>query len=306
MGSGPFGLPSFRHLLSHPDVSLSVVSQPDRPSGRGKKMTPTPVAAVTPSGVPLLKFPSVNAPEALETLRKIGMDIMVVCDFGQILKQPVLDLPRLGPYNIHGSLLPAFRGAAPVQRAILDGAKSTGVTILRVELRCDAGPIVSQTETQIAPDENYGSLHERLSAMAVPLLEKFLDQIVAGRVPPSVPQDESRATMAPKIRKEESRLSFDQPAEEVLRRIRAFSPTPGAYALLKGRRVKVLDACRADSECRTAPGVIGRTPDGKWLTVSCAHGELIRIETIQPEGGREMSAREFLNGNPDAIGAALN
>lgn len=307
MGSGSFGLPSFRHVLGRPDVDLTVVTQPDRPAGRGKKLHPTPIAAETPPHVPLKKYPSVNDPAVVEELRTIGMDILLVCDFGQILKQPVLDLARIGPYNIHGSALPAYRGAAPIRRAILDGARTTGVTILGVELKCDAGSIVVKVETEIGADENFGSLHDRLAQMAVPMICEFLDAVVDGRVPASVPQDESLATLAPKIKKEELHLSFDQPADAVLRRIRAFSPAPGAYALLGGEmRVKVLKARHGPpSSVVTPAGTIGVTSDKKGVVVTCAGDRTIIADELQPEGSRSLSAREFLNGYSKAIGAGF-
>ena len=311
MGSGPFGVPSLDHLLRRPDVRLTVVTQPDKPAGRGRSVRPTPVAAKVLPAVPLKKFQAVNDPAVIDELRTVGMDLLVVCDFGQILKPALLALPSVGPFNIHGSLLPAYRGAAPIQRAILNGAARTGVTFLRVNERCDAGPLVSQVETEVGAAENFGSLHERLSKLAVPLLETFLNQCVSGQMPTEHPQDDARATMAPKIKKEELHLMFDRPADDVLRRIRAFSPTPGSYALFNGHRIKVLEASvyRGDEHRTTRdeqPGLVRTSSDGRSLIAVCAGGgSSLALEKIQPEGGRVLTSGELMNGHPDIVGAVL-
>lgn len=306
MGSGSFGVPGLRHLMSREDIDLRVVTQPDRPAGRGQKERPTPVAEEVGGRAPLKKFRSVNDPAAVEEIRGAGMDVLLVCDFGQILKPAVLRLPSLGPFNLHGSILPAYRGAAPIQRALLDGAPVTGVTLLRVTERCDAGPIISKIETRVDPSENFGGLHARLSGLSVDLLTPFMDQCKSGRMPPEHPQDESRATMAPKIKKEELWIRFDRPAGDILRQIRAFSPSPGAYAMWNGKRVKFLKAAvEANSPSGAEAGTVGASLDRLSLTVTCAGSDCLRVEELQPEGSRVLSAREILNGYPGLIGAVL-
>lgn len=311
MGSGAFGIPSLLHLLSRADVDLGVVTQPNRPAGRGQNERPTPVAETVGTMAPLKKYKNVNDPAAVEDLRNMTMDILIVCDFGQILKPPLLALPAIGPFNLHGSLLPAYRGAAPIQRALLDAVRQTGVTFLRVNERCDAGPIVSQTATNVDPLENFGAVHERLSNMAVPLLKTFLDQCLKQRPPEVHPQDESKATPAPKIKKEELRLGFDRPADELLRRILAFSPAPGAYALYQETRLKFLKAKPVPAEEWPAGtgsaqnGTIQTSADRRMLIVSCARNTFLGVEEIQPEGSRTMTAKEFLNGHTDMRGRVL-
>lgn len=311
MGSGSFGIPSLQHLLGRPDIDLRVVTQPDRPAGRGRHDRPTPVAEAVGSRAPLKKIQNVNDSAVVDDLRREGMDLLLVCDFGQILKLPLLALSRIGPFNLHGSILPAYRGAAPIQRALLDGVAVTGVTLLRVNERCDAGPIVSWAESPVGPDESFGVVHDRLSRMAVGLLEPFLGQCASGHLPEEHPQDESHATPAPKIKKDELHLQFDRPAEKVHRRIMAFSPTPGAYAVHSGARVKLLkssvcrDAGRASAGA-AQPGTVGVTPDRRCLTVSCAGSTFLEILEIQPEGGRVQTALEMLNGYPGILGAKLS
>lgn len=311
MGSGAFGIPSLLHLLSRADVDLGVVTQPNRPAGRGQSERPTPVAETVGTRAPLKKYRNVNDPAAVEELRNVAMDILIVCDFGQILKPPLLALPAIGPFNLHGSLLPAYRGAAPIQRALLDAVRQTGVTFLRVNERCDAGPIVSQTATNVDPLENFGAVHVRLSNMAVPLLKSFLDQCLKRRAPEEHPQDESKATPAPKIKKEELRIGFDRPADEILRRILAFSPAPGAYALYQEARLKFLKAKPVSAEewpggtQKVQNGTMHPSADCRMLIVSCARNTFLGVEEIQTEGGRPMPAKEFLNGRPDIAGRTL-
>ncbi|OGH55555.1 MAG: methionyl-tRNA formyltransferase [Candidatus Lindowbacteria bacterium RIFCSPLOWO2_12_FULL_62_27] len=307
LASGPFALPALHHVLGRADGELLVVSQPDRPAGRGKSERATAAAESVASKTELVKSPNVNAPAFIEGLRTRRFDLMLVCDFGQILKPALFELPPLGCFNLHGSILPAYRGAAPIQRALLAGELRTGVTLLRVNERCDAGPIVSTIETDIGPAENYGDLHGRLSDLAVRLLAPFLDQCVAGKLPPEHPQDESRATMAPKIKKEELHLDFSRPAAEIDRRVRAFAPKPGAYAMWKGRRFKILKAelerPPAPPPASGAPGRIEVAPDRRSLRVACAGKTCLRLMDLQPEGGRVQAAAEFVNGHPDLPGA---
>ncbi len=311
MGSGTFGLPALRHLAGRADIRLQVVTQPDRPAGRGRADRPTPVAEYAVSaGHPLKKYPSVNVPEVIDELRSIRMDYLIVCDFGQILKPALLALPGAGPYNLHGSILPAYRGAAPIQRGILDGVAQTGVTLLRVTEKCDAGPIVSQSTTDVGPDESFGSLHARLSEMVMPLLKTFLDESLAGRRPREYPQDDSQATMAPKIKKEELRLDFHEQPDRVHRRIRAFSPEPGAYAFWNQTRLKLITATLSataptpDKGSTPAGGAVCPTADKRFLAIFCGGGWIF-VSDLQPEGGRILSSRDFLNGHPAFAYATL-
>lgn len=307
LGSGEFGLPCLERILARPELRLHVVTQPDRPAGRGKKSRPTPVADfLAGKRVAVKKIPNVNDPRAVEELAGVHADLLLVCDFGQILKPSVLGLAKLGPYNIHGSVLPAWRGAAPIQRAILNGDRTTGVTLLRVTERCDAGPIVSTAETPIGPDETFGALRARLAEMAVPLLDAFLDDIGRGHAPALRPQDDARATMAPKIKKEELHLSFDQPAEIVARRVRAFSPEPGAFAFWGNARLKILTvSARPESAGGIPVAGVGRSAAGRFLTIGCSESTLLHVDQIQLEGKRAGPARELLNGHPGLVGSVL-
>lgn len=297
--------------MARKDMTLTVVTQPDRPAGRGRKMSPTPVAECAAEKVPVKKFGSVNDPRAIDEIGALKMDILIVCDFGQILKPVLLALPSVGPYNLHGSILPAYRGAAPIQRALLDGVSKTGVTLLRVNERCDAGAVVSSAETDVGPNETFGALHARLSKLGPPLLESFLNDCAAGRRPKEIPQDEIQATSAPKIKKEELHLDFARPAPEVHNRLRAFSPSPGAFALWKNTRIKFLKSSLIMSHEPLATshdpsGTVGVTPDSRCLlTVLCGDSTWLQIEELQPEGGRVLTAREMMSGHPDLIGALL-
>jgi methionyl-tRNA formyltransferase len=290
MGSPDFALPVLQAL--HENYSLvGVVTQPDRAAGRGRELKSPPVKTLAQElGIPVIQPEKLRQPEALEQLRAWSPDVIVVAAFGQILRQEVLELPPFGCLNVHASLLPRWRGAAPINAAILHGDEETGVTIMKMDAGLDTGPILSQRAVRIAPDETAGSLFGKLSALGADLLLDTLPGYLGGQIAPH-PQPEEGVTYAPMLKKEEGQLGFAQPAEELARKVRAFNPWPGTYFEWDGNLLKVHRA-------GTGPGK-GR--EGQRLVVNglpavgTSDGLLV-LEEVQPAGKKPMSGRAFLAG----------
>jgi methionyl-tRNA formyltransferase len=291
MGSPEFALPSLQALAKNYKV-IGVVTQPDRPAGRGRQLTPPPVKTLALSlGIEVIQPEKLRQPETQEKLRTWSPDLIVVTAFGQILRQNVLDLPRCGCVNVHASLLPRWRGAAPIQAALLNGDSLTGATIMKMDPGIDTGPILSQRQIQILPEDTTESLALRLAQAGADLLIETLPAYLSGRLHPQ-PQDESQATYAPMLTKEEGALDFSQPAVTLVNRVRAYNPWPGAAIQWAGQPLKVHRA-RAVSAPITRPGERG-VIDG-LPAVAAADGWLL-LEEIQPAGKRAMNGSTFLLG----------
>lgn len=295
MGTPEFAVPSLAELIASGHEIVAVYSQPPRPKGRGQKLTPSPVHAFAESmGLPVFTPDSMKAPEAIEVFQSLDLDAACVVAYGQILKREVLEAPRLGCFNLHGSLLPRWRGAAPIQRAILAGDPTTGVTIMQMEAGLDTGPMLATLRTVIA-DKTAGELTQELAERGAQLLVGTLRDLSFHR---KVPQPEEGVTYARKIDKAEARLDFGQDAEQVERQVRAFAPTPGAFFELEGERCKVLSATVVESS-----GEPGTVLD-EALTVACGAGA-IRFLTVQRAGRPAMPADDLLRGRPIAAGTRL-
>jgi methionyl-tRNA formyltransferase len=297
MGSPEFALPALRQLAASYPIA-GVVTQPDRPAGRGREPKSPPVKLLAMQlGLPVIQPERLKAPEAIAQLEAWQPDMIVVAAFGQILRPAVLDLPRLGCINIHGSLLPRWRGAAPVQAAILNGDLATGVTIMRMDAGVDTGPMLSQASVPILPDDTAGSLGKRMAELGADLLLETLPAYVEGRCIPQV-QDDSQATYAPMIKKEAGALDFSQTAGALERGVRAFNPWPGAYMPWQGQNLKIH---KAKSLPDTRAGQSSRPQPGRKLVrdglpaVETADGTLL-LETVQPAGKKPMPGQDFLRG----------
>lgn len=280
------------------DIVL-VLTQPDRPAGRGMKLAPGAVkqAALT-RGLPLAQPPSLKSPDAQAALRAVDVDVMVVAAYGLILPQAVLDLPRLGCLNIHASLLPRWRGAAPIQRAILAGDTETGITIMQMDAGLDTGAILSKTVVPIRDTDTAASLHDTLAAAGASAIVAALANY-ATLVPQA--QDNALATYAAKLSKDEAKLDWTRPADALARAVRAYNPSPGAWTLLDGATLKVWAAQPATGAGK--PGEI-LLADADRLVVACGRSALA-LQTVQPAGGRRMSAAAFLAGRPVPSGTLL-
>lgn len=291
MGSPQFAVPSLRRLAAETQV-VGVVTQPDRPAGRGRVLTPPPVKEVAASlGIDVIQPHRLREPEAFERLAAWRPDLIVVAAFGQILRQNVLDLPPYGCINVHASLLPRWRGAAPIQAALLHGDQETGVTIMKMDAGVDTGPMLSQRATQVDPDDNAETLSERLAEMGAVLLVETLPGYLRGEIKPQ-PQDDTQATYAPMLKKEDGLLDFSQPADELANKVRAFYPWPGAFFHWGDQMIKV-QKVRSLPEGDLAPGETG-VRSGQ--PVVGAGGGLLVLEEVQPAGKRSMPGKVFLNG----------
>lgn len=287
-GTGEFAVPALRAVAE--DVVL-VVSQPDRPCGRGMRVQCSPVKlAADELGLPTQCPEKCRVADFVECVRELNADMLLVASYGQILSQALLDSARLGGINLHGSILPEYRGAAPIQRCILDGQIKTGVTVMHMDKGMDTGDMIAVEELEIGPDETYGELQDRLAELGAKMANELLPQIYAGEAP-RAQQDHEKATLAPKISKEEARLSFSRCAEDEYNRFRAFTPSPGAFFALKSGVIKVSNARLCDKSGQ--PGeVIAITPN---MTIAFESGAIELIE-IQPEGKKRMTGRDYANG----------
>lgn len=304
MGSGAFAVPSLEALAGAGHDLRALVCQPDREAGRGRVLHAPPTKPVALArGIPVLQPPRVKAPEALDALRALAPELLVVVAYGQLLSRALLDLAPRGALNVHGSLLPRYRGAAPIQWALAQGEAETGVTTMLLDEGLDTGPTLLARATPIGARERAPELHDRLAVLGAEVLLETLAGLTAGRLT-AQPQDHARATHAPLIRKEDGRLDWSRPALELERRVRAFDPWPGTFALAGGRVLKVLRSAEgAPGEARPPGTVVELTAEDDALVVACGGGTRLRLLEVQPESRRPMSARAFAAGAHLAPGA---
>ena len=291
LGTPAFAVPTLERLVERGHQVLAAVTQPDRPKGRGQTLAPPPVKeAALRFGVPVYQPERVKRPESVEYLRSLAPEAMVVVGYGQIIPQSIIDIPPLGILNVHASLLPKYRGARPIQWAIVNGETSTGVTIMRIDAGLDTGPMLLKAETAIGDDETAIDLGRRLSVMGADLLVEALDALAAGRVVPQ-PQDNSQATYAPMLKKEDGRIDWRRSAVQIHNQVRGMQPWPGAYSIFRGGSLHIWCA-RPTEAAGHPPGTLLRI---KPLLVACRVGALELIE-VQMEGRKRMPAADFANG----------
>lgn len=302
MGSAAFAVPSLEAAVASDHRVLEVVTQPDRPAGRGMHLTACPVAeAACRHGLPLFQPKGVKRPEVIDHLRALAPDLIVVVAYGRILPQELLEIPPLGCINVHASLLPKYRGAAPIAWAIVHGEKETGVTTQRIALELDAGDLLLSARTTIGEAETAGELHDRLAPMGAELLLRTIEGIERGTIHPS-PQDPARVSHAPIIQKEDGRIDWSLPARAIMNRVRGFTPWPGTFTSLEGRQLKVIRAAPADRPPSAPPGSV--VEGGAHFAVACGEGVLYLLE-VQLEGKRRISAADFLRGHKVPTGTIL-
>ena len=290
MGSPDFALPTLQALAQHYDV-VGVVTQPDRAAGRGRGQKAPPVKTLALElGIPVMQPEKLRLPDALEQLRLSNPELIVVAAFGQILKKDVLDLPRFGCINVHASLLPRWRGAAPINAAILHGDEETGVTIMQMDVGLDTGPMLAQRSIRLTRDDTAGSVFEKLSTLGADLLIETLPDYLSGKLKP-IPQPEEGVTYAPMLRKEEGQLDFTHDVNELERRVRAFNPWPGAYMDFDGTFLKIH---RARAEAGDAS--VGQRLIYQNGPAIGARGGILILEEVQPAGKKTMSGKSFLAG----------
>ena len=304
IGTGDIGLPSLEWLLGTTKHEVvGVITQPDKPVGRKQVLTPPQIKVrALAAGITVLQPPKIR--HAVEELKAFNADVFIVVAYGQILSRAVLDVPPLGCLNVHTSLLPRHRGAAPIQAAIRDGDTETGVTIMFMDEGLDTGDILLMHRLAIACDETGGSLHDKLAQQAPAALEEALDLLALGN-PPREKQDESKVTHVRKLTRQDGRLDWTRPAIELDRLIRAFTPWPATSCMLKEAQMKIHRAqAIANADVCPAPGIIvSANADG--ILISCGSG-LLNLREVQIEGGRRLSAAEFLRGHPLHAGDVLH
>jgi methionyl-tRNA formyltransferase len=291
-GTPEFAVPPLEALLAGPHEIAAVYAQPDRPAGRGRKLAAGPVKDLALShSIPVFQPTSLKDPEEQERLRLLAPDLLVVVAYGLILPKAVLDIPRIGCINIHGSLLPRWRGAAPIQRAVQAGDPETGVTIMFLEPKMDAGPMLLKKSCPIDRHDTAGELYARLSRMGAEALSEILPSLEAGTVRPEI-QDEALVTYASKLEKDEASLDWSRPAAELERQVMAFNPWPVAETIYRGEILRVWRAEALPGEAGEAPGTV--LPGAGTFDVATGRG-VLRLTEIQLPGGKRLQARDFLN-----------
>lgn len=280
---------------------VAVYTQPDRPAGRGRKLTPSPVKqAALAAGIPVEQPETLKTIEARETLAAYRPDLLVVVAYGLILSRKVLAIPRLGCWNVHASLLPRWRGAAPIQRAILAGDTESGVDLMQMEAGLDTGPVLLERRTPISRDDTGGTLHDRLSLLGADVLNEGLLRTLAGESLPATPQSDDGVMYAHKLEKAEARLDFTRGALALEHQVRAFDPWPVAEAEIAGEHVRVWAARAIEQSHDRVPGnVIAAQRDG--IDIACGEG-LLRVTALQRAGGKRISAADYLNARPELRG----
>ena len=288
-GTPDFALASLQALVAAGHEPCAVLTQPDRPAGRGKQLTASPVKRFAAErGIPVMQPATLRSDEQVAALAELAPDIMIVAAYGLILPQAVLDVPRAGCLNVHASLLPRWRGAAPIQAAILAGDEQTGVCLMRMEAGLDTGPVFACEPVAIGARENAGELHDRLAASGGALLVRHVDDILAGRLE-AESQDDAYATYAPKILPADAQLDWQLDAAELERRVRAYNPVPGAWFMAGDERTKCWEVRCIDGEA--APGTVLAAGAG-GIDIACGRGAL-RLERLQRPGKRAVTAAEY-------------
>jgi len=292
MGTPEFACPSLQRLIDRGEQVLAVVTQPDRPRGRGQKFLPPPVKALAEShGLPVIQPLKVRAPEFIQTMGEMNPDLVVVVAFGRILPKALLEVPKHGCINVHASLLPRYRGAAPINWCIINGERETGVTTMLMDVGLDTGDMLLKKATPIEPDEDGRSLHDRLSLLGAEALGETLDLLTAGMLVPEK-QDESLSCYAPLLKKEDGRIDWSRDPESVRNLVRGMNPWPGAFTCLDGKLLKVYRV--RTGRVSGAPGTILRA-DSDGIEVACGGGSLF-LDELQLEGKKRLPSRDFLAG----------
>lgn len=301
MGTPDFAACSLQRLIDEGFGIAGVFCQPDRPKGRGHRLMPCAVKETAlAAGLPVYQPEKMRDGTALDILRELKPDLIAVVAYGRLLPDDILALPRYGCVNVHGSLLPKYRGSAPIQRAVINGERVTGVTTMYLAAEMDAGDIIYKDETEIGETETSGELFDRLAPMGAALLVRTLRDIEAGSAP-RTPQEHDKATYAPPLSKDESPVDWSMEPDAVLSHIYGMQPWPCATASLGGTEFKLFSAVRTGSASQQTPGTVVRA-DKNGIEVACGGGETVRITELQAAGGRRMTAGAYLLGHPMEVG----
>lgn len=303
MGTPDFAVPSLEALLTKHEVVL-VVTQPDKPKGRGKKMVPTPVkACALEHGIPVLQPEKVKEPEFVEQLRSYEPDLIAVTAFGQILSETILEMPKYGCINVHGSLLPKYRGAAPMQWSIIDGEKVTGITTMYMAKGLDSGDMLLKAEVEITDEDTFATIHDKMAVTGANLLLDTLDQLEAGTLE-RIPQDHDAATYAPMITKETGHIDWSKNRQDIINLIRGLNPVPAAYTIYEEEVLKIFGAVISDVQADDAANGEIVAVVKKGFVVKCGDGCLL-ITEVQARGGKRMMTDAYLRGHAMKEGILL-
>ncbi len=295
MGTPDFSVPVLQRIIADGHQVLAVVSQPDRPKGRKKIMTPPPVkTAALEHGIKVLQPESIKKPEAVEEILEYKPELIVTAAYGQILPESLLEVPKFGCINVHASLLPKYRGAAPIHQSIIDGEKETGITIMYMVKALDAGDILSQTTVAIGERETTGSLHDKLSLAGAELLSETLIDIEDNKINP-VSQEDAQATYAPTLKRADEQVDWNKDSKQIDQLIRGLNPFPGSYTLFRGQVLKIWGAIPVDWQSEGQPGELHQADSGK-LIVSAGERSAIELLEVQPSGKKRMTAEAFTRG----------
>ncbi len=301
LGTPDFAVKSLEAIIKSKHEILAVVTQPDKPVGRKAILTPSPVkVCALNNGLNVLQYNKISK-EGIQDLKNLNPDIMVTCAFGQILSQEVIDIPRLGIINVHASLLPKYRGAAPIQYSILNGDKETGVTIMQTEIGIDTGDILAVSKTSIGENETAGELFDRLSDIGASLIVETLDKLEKNEIIP-IKQDHSKATVVKMIKKEDAQIDWSKDGKTIKHLVLGMNPWPIAFTFIFGEKLKIFKCESIEGNFDEAGTVV--KVDKNSFSVSCGNGA-IEIQELQLEGGKRMSAHDFLLGRKIAIGEKL-
>ncbi|HSU79197.1 MAG TPA: methionyl-tRNA formyltransferase [Candidatus Angelobacter sp.] len=295
MGTPDFAVPVLKILIDKGYDVKAVVTQPDRTKGRKKVLTPPPVKVCAETyGLPILQPEKVRERSAVDDILAYQPDLIVTCAYGQILPTALLEAPRLGCINVHASLLPDYRGGAPIHKAIIDGQTETGITIMYMVKALDAGDMLTQVRLPIAPEDNVGTMHDKLSIAGAELLAETLPKLFNGELTP-IPQDESKVTFAPTIKRDDEKIDWAWPADRIVNLIRGLNPFPVAFTTLGGQNVKVWQAVKVPGDARKRSGtVIAMASDG--IVVQSGDEFAVKIKELQPAGKKRLLAEQYLLG----------
>jgi methionyl-tRNA formyltransferase len=295
-GTPAFAVPSLKRLIAGPDFEIvGVVTQPDRPSGRGHPMRSSPVKnAAVAAGIPVYQPPKIKSDEAYEYFKRLAPDAVVIIAYGQIISQRLIDIPRLGWINLHASLLPNYRGAAPINWAIANGETRTGLTTMLIDAGLDTGPMLLKYETEIGGEETAPEIAARLSEAGAPLVVETLGKLDRGEIA-GVGQDSSRATFAPVLKKDDGRIDWSLSAFKIYNRIRGLQPWPGTFSTFRGKNCQIWGKPLKPISVGGPPGILLPTEEDGLLVV-CGVGTVLRVEHVQLEGRNRVTDSEFVNG----------
>lgn len=295
MGTPDFAVPVLRQVINDGFEVIAVVTQPDRPVGRKKVMTPPPVKVeAEKQGIPVYQPEKIREKNELEKVLALKPDLIITAAFGQILPKELLCAPTHGCINVHASLLPELRGGAPIHYAILEGKKKTGITIMYMAEKLDAGDIITKVEVPITEEDNVGTLHDKLSVAGAKLLSETLPLLLEGKLT-ATPQDESAATFAPNIKREQEKIDWTKPGEKIYNHIRGLNPWPVAFTTLDGKVLKIWNAEKLSGKASGTPGTIVQIGQ-EGITVVTGDETQIKIKELQPSGKTKMSVEDFLRG----------